>query len=146
MKEAVARVLLAEGYVRDVVTAGQGATKTLTVLLRYSEGRRAAITGVPPHQPSGHARLLRATEAPGRSARDSASAFYRLRTGCCDREARRRNVGGEGRVRGSGDVSRLGKVPIPLPDKVKVSVRTARVNRRGPKGKLSEELLNAASA
>ena len=46
IKEQIARVLLAEGYVRDVVTAGQGATKTLTVMLRYTENGEAAITGI----------------------------------------------------------------------------------------------------
>ena len=38
-------------------------------------------------------------------------------------------------------MSRLGKVPIPVPDKVKVSVTGARVTVEGPKGKLEEPLL-----
>lgn len=38
-------------------------------------------------------------------------------------------------------MSRLGKVPVPIPDKVKVSVKDGSVTVEGPKGKLSESLL-----
>ena len=38
-------------------------------------------------------------------------------------------------------MSRLGKVPIPLPDKVKISVSGSRVTVEGPKGKLEESLI-----
>jgi large subunit ribosomal protein L6 len=38
-------------------------------------------------------------------------------------------------------VSRLGKVPIPLPDKVKISVAGSRISVEGPKGKLEESLV-----
>ena len=41
-------------------------------------------------------------------------------------------------------MSRLGKVPIPLPDKVKVSVADSRVKVEGPKGKLEEPMLAGA--
>ena len=95
LKEEIARVLLAEGYVRDVVTAGQGATKTLTVLLRYTEGGQPAITGV------------RRISRPGMRVYSSADEAPVIRKGLgisilstpagllADREARRRNVGGE---------------------------------------------------
>lgn len=38
-------------------------------------------------------------------------------------------------------MSRLGKIPLPLPDKVKVTVVEGAVNVEGPKGKLSEHLI-----
>ena len=95
MKEQVARVLLAEGYVRDVMTTGQGATKTLTVMLRYTENGEAAITGI------------RRVSRPGMRVYSAASDAPVVRKGLgisilstpagllVDREARRRNVGGE---------------------------------------------------
>jgi len=41
-------------------------------------------------------------------------------------------------------VSRLGKIPLPLPDKVKVTVVEGAVNVEGPKGKLSERLISGS--
>lgn len=41
-------------------------------------------------------------------------------------------------------MSRLGKIPLPLPDKVKVSVVDGRVTVEGPKGKLSEPLIDGS--
>jgi small subunit ribosomal protein S8 len=95
VKEQVARVLLAEGYVRDVVASGQGATKTLTVMLRYTDNGEPAITGI------------RRISRPGMRVYSSASEAPIVRKGLgisilstpagllVDREARRRNVGGE---------------------------------------------------
>ena len=37
MKEAVARALSGEGYVRDVVVGGEATKRTLTVLLAYTD-------------------------------------------------------------------------------------------------------------
>ena len=95
MKEAVARVLLAEGYVRDVVTAGQGATKTLTVLLRYTEGGQPAITGVKRISRPGMRVYSSATEAPMIRKGLGISILSTPAGLLADREARRRNVGGE---------------------------------------------------
>src|SRR5262245_44957050 len=95
LKEQVARVLLAEGYVRDVVTAGQGAAKTLTVMLRYTDTGDPAITGV------------RRVSRPGMRVYSTASEVPTVRKGLgisilstpsgllVDRDARKRNVGGE---------------------------------------------------
>lgn len=38
-KEAVARVLRDEGYIEDYATDGEGAARTLTIELKYFEGR-----------------------------------------------------------------------------------------------------------
>ena len=38
-KEAVARVLRDEGYIGDYATGGEGAARTLTIELKYFEGR-----------------------------------------------------------------------------------------------------------
>jgi small subunit ribosomal protein S8 len=95
MKEAVARVLLAEGYARDVVTSGQGATKTLTVLLRYSDAGEPAITGIRRISRPGMRVYSAAAEAPA-VRRGLGISILSTPSGLLpDREARRRNVGGE---------------------------------------------------
>jgi small subunit ribosomal protein S8 len=95
MKEAVARVLLAEGYVRDVVVSGQGATKSLAVLLRYTDEGAPAISGI------------RRISRPGMRVYSSAEDAPTVRKGLGisilstpagllpDREARSRKMGGE---------------------------------------------------
>lgn len=95
VKERLAEVLQSEGYVREVVASGQGAEKTLTVLLRYSEAGAPAISGV------------RRISRPGMRVYSSADEAPTVRKGLgvsilstplgllVDREARRRNVGGE---------------------------------------------------
>ena len=95
VKERLAHVLQSEGYVREVVASGQGAEKTLTVLLRYSEAGQPAISGV------------RRISKPGMRVYSSADDAPVVRKGLgvsilstplgllADREARRRKVGGE---------------------------------------------------
>jgi len=45
-KESLARVLVAEGFLRDAVVAGEGAAKQLRLVLKYDEQRRPVITGL----------------------------------------------------------------------------------------------------
>jgi small subunit ribosomal protein S8 len=95
MKEQIARVLLSEGYVRDVVTAGQGATKTLTVMLRYTENGEAAITGIRRVSRPGMRVYSAASEAPVVRKGLGISILSTPAGLLVDREARRRNMGGE---------------------------------------------------
>ena len=95
VKEQLARVLLAEGYVRDVVTGGQGATKTLTVLLRYTEAGAPVIGGIRRVSRPGMRVYSAASDAPV-VRRGLGVSILSTPTGLLpDREARRRNVGGE---------------------------------------------------
>lgn len=94
-KEQVARVLLSEGYVRDVVAAGQGATKTLTVLLRYTDAGESAITGIRRISRPGMRVYTAAAEAPVVRRGLGISVLSTPAGLLPDREARRRNVGGE---------------------------------------------------
>ncbi len=94
-KESIARVLISEGYVRDLVVSGEGARKTLTVLLRYTDSGESVIIGI------------RRVSKPGLRVYSSASDAPAVRRGLGisilstpeglfpDREARKRNVGGE---------------------------------------------------
>ena len=95
MKESVARALAGEGYVRDVVVGGEVTKRTLTVLLAYTESGDPVISGV------------RRVSKPGLRVYSSVRNIPSVRNGygisvlstpagvLADREARRRNVGGE---------------------------------------------------
>jgi small subunit ribosomal protein S8 len=45
-KESLARVLVAEGFLRDYAVVGDGAHKQLRVVLKYDDQRRPVITGL----------------------------------------------------------------------------------------------------
>lgn len=46
LKEAVARVLVEEGFFRDVTLNGEGVRKALRVFLKYDEFRRPVMSGI----------------------------------------------------------------------------------------------------
>lgn len=95
LKEEVGRVLCEQGYVRDVSVSGAVAKRTLTVRLRYTDAGDSAITGI------------RRISKPGMRVYSSSSDVAVVRGGLgvsivstpqgllADRDARKRNVGGE---------------------------------------------------
>ncbi len=95
VKEGIARVLLAEGYVRDVVVGGEGPRKTLTVLLRYTDDGMPAISGLRRVSRPGMRVYTPAAEAPVVRRGLGVSILSTPAGLLPDREARRRNVGGE---------------------------------------------------
>jgi small subunit ribosomal protein S8 len=46
LKDAVARVLIAEGFLRDATVVGEGIAKQLRLVLKYDEQRRPVISGI----------------------------------------------------------------------------------------------------
>jgi small subunit ribosomal protein S8 len=46
LKDAVARVLIAEGFLRDATVVGEGIAKQLRIGLKYDEQRRPVISGI----------------------------------------------------------------------------------------------------
>ena len=46
LKEAISRVIIAEGFLRDATVVGEGHTKILRLALKYDEQRRPVITGI----------------------------------------------------------------------------------------------------
>ena len=46
LKDAVARVLIAEGFLRDATVVGEGVAKQLRIALKYDEQRRPVISGI----------------------------------------------------------------------------------------------------
>ena len=93
-KEAVARVLKDEGYITDYSVAGEGASKELSVELKYFEGvpviesiRRASRPGL---------RIYRGKEELPKVLGGLGVAIVSTSAGVMsDREAREKGIGGE---------------------------------------------------
>ena len=95
LKEEIAKMLAAEGYVAGFEVAPGKPGKDLTVLLRYTEDRERVLKGI------------RRISKPGRRLYSSASDLPRVQGGLgvtivstsqgllVDRECRRRKLGGE---------------------------------------------------
>jgi len=95
LREAVARVLAAEGFLQSVSTGGEGYKRRLILGLRYTDDRQPVIRG------------LQRVSRPGLRRYAGFSKMPKIRAGLginvvstplgvmTDREARRRKVGGE---------------------------------------------------
>lgn len=95
LKEEIAKILASEGYVDSYKVEDARVGKKLTVTLRYADNRSRVIKG------------LRRVSKPGHRVYKGATELDRVRGGIgvsivstsdgllTDREARRRNVGGE---------------------------------------------------
>lgn len=95
LKEEIARILAAEGYIDGYEVVGSGVRRTLSVTLRYGANRKRVIEG------------LRRVSSPGRRVYAGAADLPRVQGGLGvaivstsqgllpDREARRRQLGGE---------------------------------------------------
>jgi len=95
IKEGLAKVLVAEGYVRDTVVSGSGADKKLTVILRYTDAGKAIIVGIRRVSRPGMRRYSSAADAPRVRGGLGVSILSTPLGLLPDREARKRNVGGE---------------------------------------------------
>ena len=95
LKEHVAGVLKAEGYLDDVRVSEGEEPKTLTVVLRYGRDRQSAIDGIRRVSTPGrrvyvrHDRIDRVCSGMGISILSTSRGVM------TDREARRQRVGGE---------------------------------------------------
>ena len=95
LREEIAKLLAAEGYIESFEVDAEGAKRTLTVELRYGRDRSRVIKG------------LRRVSTPGRRVYAGADDLPRVQGGLGvvvistsqgllpDREARRRRLGGE---------------------------------------------------
>ncbi len=95
MKEALARILAAEGFIDryEVNPAGPGAE--LTLVLRYGDRRSPAIQGIRRVSKPGH-RIYRGSDELRRVQGGLGVAVISTSQGLLpDREARRRKLGGE---------------------------------------------------
>ncbi len=95
IKERLAAVLKAEGFISDFAEAGEGTKRVISVTLRYADDGRAAIVGVRRVSRPGLRRYSHASDAPRVRGGLGVSILSTPIGLLSDREARRRNVGGE---------------------------------------------------
>jgi len=95
LKDAVARVLIAEGFLRDATVVGEGVAKQLRIALKYDETRKPVITGIQRvSRPSlrvyvGKEKIPLIRGGLGISVLSTPAGIL------VDREAKRRGIGGE---------------------------------------------------
>jgi small subunit ribosomal protein S8 len=94
-KEAIARLLADEGYLRDVEVSGEGPKKSITVHIRYGDGGDPVLTGIRRVSRPGLRRYTASEDAPRVRGGLGVSILSTPLGLLSDREARRRNVGGE---------------------------------------------------
>lgn len=94
-KEAIASVMVAEGYLKDSVVVGEGVDKVLRIALRYDARRQPVITDLQRVSRPSLRVYVGADEAP-RVRRGMGISIISTNKGVMpDREARKQNVGGE---------------------------------------------------
>ena len=94
-KEAIASVMVAEGYLKDSVAVGEGVEKVLRISLRYDARRQPVITDLQRVSRPSLRVYVGAEEAP-RVRRGMGISILSTNKGVMpDREARKQNVGGE---------------------------------------------------
>ena len=94
MKESLAKILKAEGYVAEVVVEGEATKKAIKLRLKY-EGKKGVIEGIKRISSPGLRNYVGATEIPrvrGGLGVAVVSTFEGVMTG---QEARKKNIGGE---------------------------------------------------
>lgn len=95
LKEAIARVLIAEGFLREATVVGEGVGKQLRLALKYDDQRRPVITGIQRvSRPSlrvyvGNEKIPAVRGGLGISVLSTPAGIL------VDREAKQRGVGGE---------------------------------------------------
>jgi small subunit ribosomal protein S8 len=95
LKEHIANVLKAEGYVDDVRVAEVEGRKRLTVVLRYGHNKQAAIDGISRISSPGRRLYVRHDRIPRVRSGMGISILSTSRGVMTDRDARKQRVGGE---------------------------------------------------
>jgi small subunit ribosomal protein S8 len=94
-REGVCRVLLAEGFLAGIQTAGENYKKRLVLALRYSDGREPVIRGIERVSRPSIRRYAGARTMPRVSGGLGVHVVTTPLGVMTDREARHRKVGGE---------------------------------------------------
>ena len=95
LREAISRVLLAEGFLTSIETAGEGYKKQLILGLRYSAAREPIIKGIERVSRPSIRRYAGAKTMPRVSGGLGVHVVTTPSGVMTDREARHRNLGGE---------------------------------------------------
>ena len=95
LKDAVARVLIAEGFLRDATVVGEGVAKQLRIALKYDETRKPVITGIQRVSRPSLRVYVGKEEIPLVRGGLGISVLSTPAGILVDREAKRRGIGGE---------------------------------------------------
>ena len=95
LKEHIAHVLKAEGFLDDVRVAENEGRKTLTIVLRYGNNKQAAIDGLLRLSSPGRRVYVRHDRIPRVRSGMGISILSTSRGVMTDRDARKQRVGGE---------------------------------------------------
>jgi len=95
LKDAVARVLIAEGFLRDATVVGEGVAKQLRIALKYDETRKPVITGIQRVSRPSLRVYVGKEEIPLIRGGLGISVLSTPAGILVDREAKRRGIGGE---------------------------------------------------
>lgn len=95
MKERIAAVMVAEGFLKDMLVVGEGTTRQLRVGLCYDEQRRPVITGIVRGSRPSLRRYFGAKDMPRVRGGLGVNLVSTPKGVLADHEARRQNVGGE---------------------------------------------------
>lgn len=95
MKERLAEVMVAEGYLKDSVVTGEGVERQLRLGLIYGADRRPVITGLERRSKPSLRVYVGAADAPRVRGGLGVSILSTPQGVITDREARSRKVGGE---------------------------------------------------
>ena len=95
LKESIARILAAEGYIDGFEVEGEGPKRELKIRLRYGRKRLSAIQGIRRVSKPGHRIYVAAGELPRVQGGLGVVIVSTSQGLLPDREARRRRLGGE---------------------------------------------------
>ncbi|MEB2285009.1 MAG: 30S ribosomal protein S8 [Polyangiaceae bacterium UTPRO1] len=95
LKEAVARVLIAEGFLRDVAVVGEGTVRQLRLMLKYDDQRRPVISGLQRVSRPSLRVYVGKEEIPSVRGGLGINVLSTPAGVLVDREAKQRGVGGE---------------------------------------------------
>jgi len=95
MKESIAQILVAEGYINSYEITTRGPGRELTVVLRYGDKRERVIKGIRRMSKPGRRVYSKSTELPRAQGGLGMVLVSTSQGMLSDREARRRKLGGE---------------------------------------------------
>jgi small subunit ribosomal protein S8 len=95
MKVRIAQILKEEGYIEDLTVVADNRQGLLELNLKYDENNRSAIEGLKRISKPGQRRYVGKDELPKVRAGLGVAIMTTSRGVMTDREARRKNVGGE---------------------------------------------------
>lgn len=95
LKEAVARVLIAEGFLREATVVGEGTARVLRLVLKYDEQRRPVISGIERVSRPSLRVYVGKEEIPAVRGGLGINVLSTPAGVLVDREAKQRGVGGE---------------------------------------------------